>query len=292
VPTHYTAASYLLNVESGETSPLPAGLEEGFSLSGTYVFGYVPSPDGTRVIAVNECAWPRVGCAGSGRIAVGNIDGSHVRTITPPDGAKAGWAGWSPDGNRIVYEATVDITSSRQLVIEDVTTGAQNQVTHLEPFDGPWLLSPTFAPDGQSVLFMLPDSDSDRCCASDVWSVPVTGGEPTLVITDAAFPAPLSDGKTVVYLSGGGIWAARVDDPGSARLVTFPYGVLGLWASADGARLAYGRAYGRPGGLPPSDPGGVNVVDLGTGRTDYVVDRGGASWLDNDTLIVTEVRTN
>ena len=108
---------------------MPAGLAEGFSRSDTYVSGYVPSPDGTRVIAFIECASPLTSCAGGGQMAVGNIDGSDVRTITPPDFRRVREARWSPDGTKIVFSATGTVG---EVFIEDVTTGEQTQVTHLE----------------------------------------------------------------------------------------------------------------------------------------------------------------
>ncbi len=146
-----------------------------------------------------------------------------------------------------------------------MTTGAQTQITHLErgATDGAFPVAPAFTADGQTVLFMLPTPSRG---GSDVWSVPVTGGEPTLVIEDAAFPAPLPDGKTIAYVRVG-IRVVSIDDPGSARhlATTSRTGVFGLAASPDGTRLIYGR----PGGL---DPGGTNVVDVATGEMEQVLD--------------------
>jgi hypothetical protein len=92
---------------------------------------------------------------------------------------------------------------------------------------------------------------------SSVWSVPVTGGEPTLAIQDAAFPTPLPDGKTVAYVGDGGhnVSIASVDDPGSAR-VLISATAFGLMVSPDGTRLAYSRA---------DEPPGISVVDAATG---------------------------
>lgn len=49
------------------------------------------------------------------------------------------------------------------------------------------------SPDGGSVFFHLP-RDWSPADEWDVWSVPVTGGEPTLVLQEAAFPLPFPDG--------------------------------------------------------------------------------------------------
>jgi hypothetical protein len=286
VPAQWKASSFLLDIRTGQRSALPAGLVEGFSLKDTFVWSYLPSPDGTRVVASNWCGNNTCG----DRIAVGNIDGSDVRTITPPAGRRMSEISWSPDSTKIVYRSAAIGTDNDlgELFVEDVTTGAQTQITHLErgATRGAWMVAPTFSADGQTVLFMLPKSD--RCCPSDVWSVPVTGGEPTLMITDAAFPAPLPDGKTIAYLYGGlqTISVASIDDPGSARFLNPGDTIIGLGSSPDGTRLLYGL----PGGPPPEDPGGLNMVDIDTGAVETVVHGAvNAGWLDNDTLIVTEI---
>ncbi len=228
---------------------------------------FVPSPDRNTWFAFIGCKKAPAPCEGDWRMAVGNIDGSDVRTITPPGGRWASTPSWSPDGSRIVYEAQ-DGSNSAGFVVEDVMTGEQTQITHL---DGAFatILSPKFTPDGRSVLFMLPRSEGGT---RDVWSVPVTGGEPTLVISDAAFPAPLPDGKTIAYVSQGAVWIARIDDPGSARRLTDTTSFLwnpaiGLAVSPDGARLVYD-----PMG-PSRGAGGIQVVDVGAGAVETPRDR-------------------
>jgi len=263
-------STYLFDVETGERTSVPAGFVEG-----------VRSPDGTRIVAIGACRGDGTPCT---RMTIGNVDGSEMRTITPPDGWQAVRARWSPDGTTIVYEAVngSEPNAFRELFVADVKTRTSVQLTHLQR-GGP-TRSPAFTIDGQNVLFMLPRSDGSF--HSDVWSVPVSGGEPTLVIEGAAFPAPLPDGK-IAYLSDtpflrGDIWVASIDDPRSGRLLHPAWGGDDLTASPDGKRLLYWNEASILG----IDPRITTVVDAASGASEAVVDGGGAEWLDNDTIIV------
>ncbi len=292
-PPASPASGFLLDVGTGQRTPLPAGLLEGFR----NVQALVPSPDGTRVV-FNECSAGPNPCAASDRMAIGNIDGSNVRLIASPDGTNPTLARWSPDGTKIVYQdrpgGTLNVGN---LFIQDVATGTRVQITDLERS---WAylsgLMATFTRDGQRVLFQLP-RDSSRRAHVDVWSVPVTGGEPTLVIEDAAFPTPLADGNAVAYVSvapstdgpvGQGISIASLDQPGSARpLVGHAENMCCLTVSPDGTKLAYAAIDGvRFNGGPI---GGIHVIDIDTAADEKVMQGPGiAEWLDNDTLIVSQ----
>ncbi|HTN79726.1 MAG TPA: hypothetical protein VMK16_08630 [Acidimicrobiales bacterium] len=276
------ASTFLLDIPSGKWRPLPSALLRG-----------VASPDGTRVVALSPCP-----CAQGNEMSIGNIDGSDLHTLLAPDGTTIADASWSPDGTKIVYQAELDST---ELFIVDVETHFRVQLTHLgQDWRGhTWLQSPRFTADGQDVLFMLPrDTGSDD---SDVWSVPVSGGDPTLVKEHAAFPAPLPDGK-IAYVSSsgtgplGGIWTASIGVAGSARRVfadAFPTSSSGLLASPDGTKLLYERQSvvvgGTVGGEGPFQiPGRITVIDVATGATEYTLPGTvHATWQDNDTLVVT-----
>ena len=124
----------------------------------------------------------------------------------------------------------------------------------------------------------------------------MTGGDPTLVIEDAAFPTPLADSSAVAYISvapstdgpvGQGISIANIDDPGSPRqLISGTRIICCLTVSPDRSKLAYPAIDGVRfnGGLI----GGIHIVDIATGADQKVMQGPGiAQWLDNDTLIVT-----
>jgi Tol biopolymer transport system component len=145
-------------------------------------------------------------------------------------------------------------------------------------------MSPRFSPDGQSVIFHLA-RDSSSTTKFDVWSVPVTGGEPTLVLANAFFPMVLPDGEGIAVvkpsgfdLSGGRILITGEPVPGPPRtLVEANVAIAFPTISPDGSGIAY------------QDGGSIYVVDVSTGESSKVADGNydNAAWLDDDTLIVT-----
>ena len=110
-----------------------------------------------------------------------------------------------------------------------------------------------------------------------MWSVSVAGGEPTLLLENAAFPSYLPSGE-IVSLS---VWAA--DQPATSCSSAVPTVIAErfegdeIWfprASPDGTKSCYG------------DMGRIYVVEVATGEFSSVVDGNEAAWLDDDTLIV------
>jgi hypothetical protein len=273
VPEFSTAS--LINLRTGDVTSLP-----GTILGGAI---YSTSPDRTMFVYSRCCSSPNP-------VFVANVDGTGVRPITP-DGVDGFGPRWSPDGSTIVYQrrdgATLGIGN---LVVFGVGSGeipppdppTTRQITHLEPaFHGWWFMAPSFTPDGQTIIFHLPRGRQGANTRWDVWSVPVTGGEPTLVVPDASMGVYGPDGEQLLYLdSPRGIWTSSrlvvADaDGGDPRVlvegdrINFP-----RW-SPDGTRIAY------------TDVGGTYVVDVATGETSLVAEGGGAAdWFDEDTLVI------
>jgi Tol biopolymer transport system component len=272
-----TAASvpFLLDLATGEETPLPE------NLVGNNTCGYLPSPDGTRV-AYQTCGG---GVYGSPEdvSTVANIDGTDVRTLEVPEGLNAYVRAWSPDGTRVAYQLRSGGTrwDVGNLFVHDLSSGEQTQLTHLELTSAPWYqLNMSFTPDGQSVVFHLPRSSSMET-EWDVWSVPVTGGEPTLMLRNAAFPSYFPDGKHIAFVVPGtsafdGHIIAIANEQGSRRtLVEVEPGYRWPSVSPDGSRIAY------------QVDGSIYVVDVSTGGPAAVGAEGYPEWLDDDTLIVT-----
>ncbi len=250
-----------VHLPSGEITRIP-GVIDG----GTF---YPVSPDGMR-FAVSQCCDP----PGPGFVA--NVDGTGARQVTP-EGVDGFGLRWSPDGTSIVYQGRSAGTEwIGDIFIIDVSqNGRSRQITELEQFEtGTWFLSPTFSADGRSILFHLPRR-SDRG-TWDLWTVPVTGGEPTRVRRNAAFGGYSIDG-TLLYLSGlqpnflgSGLWL--LDEGGARQLVEAPEIGWPRW-SPDGTRIAYEQG------------GDVYVLDVASGRSIRVTRGGRPEWLDTDTLV-------
>jgi Tol biopolymer transport system component len=274
VPESRPAGPYFLDVDTGERSPLANSVEGAGD--------YQPSPDGTRLLFYSQ----------DGVLSIANADGSGVIALDYAADPKWDFARWSPDGTHIVYqERSVLGNEVGNLFVHELATGVRRQITHLEQTVAPWItdigledevwwwLAPSFSPDGQTVVFHLARSAGPEP-GFDVWSVPVTGGEPELLIEDAASPMYLPDGDELVYVSASagpsGDELRIADADGSTRLLAAAAGIEGPTVSPDGARVAYSDA----------ETDGVNLVDVETGEVSTLEDNGGYEWVDDHTLLI------
>ena len=265
-PTQGTAPSllYLLDLETGETTPLPETIVGG-SL-------YFTSPDRTMFV-INRC------CGPPNPISVANVDGTDLRQVTP-DGVDGFGARWSPDGASLVYQGRAAWGKEiGNIFVVDVATGETTQITDLDPASyDEWSMHPSFSADGQTIVFHMPRADDDGM-RWDLWSVPVSGGEPTLVARNAKSGVYAPDGETLAYVgrstdsSSTRLILANVDGSDPRMLVRGDQIESPRW-SPDGTRISY------------SDIDGDHIVVVATGETSLVAAGGVLDWFGNDALLI------
>ena len=257
---------FLVDLDTGARTALN-------SVDNAYDFGFQPSPDGTSRLFYQGDA-----------LSIANADGSGVIAIDVQGGLEWSGARWSPDSTRIVYqEREGSINEVGNLFVHEVATGRRTQATDLElTTAGYFWLAPSFSPDGQTVVFHLARDASDNP-GFDVWSVPVTGGDPELLVEDAVWPRYLPDGGLVYATSPGDMMGdalviAAAD--GSTRTLTEAVdGITGVTVSPNGARVAYADE-------------GVHVVEVESGEATMLEgtnDAGTWEWLDDHTLLIGRV---
>jgi hypothetical protein len=234
-------------------------------------YDFQPSPDGTRMLFYQDDA-----------LSIANADGSGVIAIDVQGGPQWRPARWSPDSTRIVYqERGGTSTEVGNLFVHEVATGQRTKITDLDLMTARYYwLAPSFSPDGQTVVFQLA-RDEGGASGFDVWSVPVTGGDPELLVEDAAWPMYLPDGDLVYVpapvgdMVGDTLVIAAAD--GSTRtLAEAVAGISGVTVSPNGARVAYGDD-------------GLYVVEVESGEATMLEganDAGTWEWVDDDTLLI------
>jgi Tol biopolymer transport system component len=275
---------YVIDLDTGVMTPLPEAIVR--SLGGRFGNQYAVSPDGSRLAYVGTGDEQ-----GDDQIFIAGIDGTRVRQVThAPNGA---WSpAWSPDGTRIAYEA-LDSGHLLGLYVLDVASGESTQITgvnvHYERAGDATLrpgqpLEPQFTPDGSSLVYTGGSFGGHPV----IWTVPVSGGESTLLIggnlRNAENGSLSPDGSLVTFIggeigrSGQHRWVANADGT-NRRLIPDVYGIpclstpTGTW-SADGSRIVC------------SEASKVIVIDIATGAATPVAYGRGAIWLDDHTLLV------
>jgi hypothetical protein len=265
----FTSSWSKVNLETGAVTRVTASK----ATSGPF---YVVSPDHKKV-AYNPC------CDWKTPAFLANVDGTDVQELTAGGLDGVGEA-WSPDGSQVVYQqrdGSGDALGG--LFLQNVATGQRTRVTNLGPKQwGWWFTFPSFSSDGKSVLYQLPkgplpNGDNRNW---NLWSVPVTGGKPTLVQRNAGWGGYSPNGRWLAYLSpvrhdfsGGGLWIARLHG-GTPRALVRGGSLLWPRWSPNGAQIAY------------VDGSYVYVADVATGSTRKVARGAQPEWLNSHTLIV------
>jgi eukaryotic-like serine/threonine-protein kinase len=197
------------------------------------------SPDGSRIGFIRS--------SGSGRriFAVPAL-GGPARKLSEVD---ARGFDWSPDGKSFVVSTQDSAAGGNRLLLLGVDTAERRTLTSpvaKPPFGDQ---QPEFSPDGATVAFTRSSSNE----VSDIYVVPVTGGEPHRLTSDNRQIGGLawtSDGRSIVFSSsrGGvrGLWRVPAEGhpaSGAAERVSIAgVNAVAIAISRNGNRLAYAES--------------------------------------------------
>jgi Tol biopolymer transport system component len=224
---------------------------------------------------------------GAKAIYVANLDGTNVRALeaTAATGCEPIAPQLSPDGSQIAYQAKDCGTSVGDVFLVDVATGKTRRLTDLGGLISQfWYMGPTFSPDGRTVFFTRPSSNTVDQSWS-LWSVSASGGKPTLVLPNAIGGRISPDGQKIVYFTFapsienaflGNMWLANANGTDAQRIASGD--VFSARWSPDATKIAYTETGG----------GGAYVVDVATGKISKVIGDANEfpAWLDDHTWII------
>ena len=141
------------------------------------------SPDGREVAFSSRRS-------GEHLLWVSRRDGSSLRTVTPMAAPEMAAGGWSPDGRRIVFDATID--GNRDVYVADAIGGRRKRLTVEPSADG----IASWSSDGRWIYFV-----SNRSDGPQIWKVAAEGGPATQVTVAGGFePQESPDGRFLYYL--------------------------------------------------------------------------------------------
>jgi dipeptidyl aminopeptidase/acylaminoacyl peptidase len=267
-------APYFLDISTNVQTPLPKELvpQSAQDLSLTY------SQDGMAVAVACE---PFQTCSGRNKLEVVRPGGRL--TVIPVPSDRIVWThAWSRDGSMLLYRLTRTTTDLGELFVYDLDRAASTQIADLGRQSVYWIdLRGEFSPDGQTVIFHRP-RDKGQASPLDVWTVPVTGGEPTLVFRDAAQPEFLPDGRRIAFVQPdstslvGRVVASAAPGDSSKPLFEVPEDIVSFHLSPDGKRALVN---------------GSRLVDIATSEvSELACAPCSGQWAGNGRLLVTPER--
>ncbi len=221
------------------------------------------SPDGQAILFISERD-------GNADVFTMNTDGSAVRNVTQ-SALDEFSADWSPDGTQIVFARADSALSpadggTTQLWVRSLTTDAETQITEIEAFNN----EPAWSSQGDRIAFV-----SDFEGTPQIYSLPPSGGEPTLMTTLAGTtsfnPAWSPNGRWLAFDSvvdgNRDIYVMRADGSEPRRLTDDPaVDMQPVW-TFDGLRLMFSSDRTGVMQIYRMDAGGRGVLRLTNSRT-------------------------
>ena len=155
----------------------------------------------------------------------------------------------SPDGKTIAW--VFNDKGSRNIYMAEAPSFTAKKITPYSGDDGMEINSLNFTPDGNSIVYVRGNGTNNRGEAANPAFLPTTTernlwiiqkqGNNLRKIGPGSYPKISPDGKTVVYLSGGQVWTALVNDSLSKpqKLFQSRGGQAQIRWSPDGNRLVF-----------------------------------------------------
>lgn len=265
-PTHA-----IVDVGSGTATPFTAPLG---------AWDFESSPDGSMI------AYGNFDEDGNEQVFVMDADGSNPRQLTHGEEpllnndltgcSPCSGLAWSPDGSMIAYQQETP-AGPPQIFTVRTSDEVSVQVTNepqgaVQP--GGW------APDGGSILYMVPNYDINHYSAM---SVDLETGRTEQIVPDASSPELSPDGSMIAFNSWTGrhirLIVANSDDSERRVIARFDDGDAFQEWSPDSTRIAFAATL-------PEHGFGTYVYDLNTGKTSFVADGTIVSWTDDDHILV------
>lgn len=163
-------------------------------ISSTYIdIGPMFSPDGKRIAFSSSRSGYR-------EIWVCDRDGSNPVQITDLKSVLSANPYWSPDGTRLVFNTIVDNQS--EVVVVRSTGGKIERITNHPAHD----IQPSWSRDGEWIYF-----SSDRLGEQTIWKTPAAGGDAVQVTEQrGTFAIESLDGRTLYFTKPEGLWSVPV----------------------------------------------------------------------------------
>jgi Tol biopolymer transport system component len=179
----------------------------------------------------------------------------HVNTPLLTNTANAEGPSWSPDGTRIAFEVYQAGRKSSQICTANVDGSDVKQLTEGQYYN--W--TPRWSPDGKQLVFETTRNDTPKTHRPggyrDIY-VMDSDGQNQINLTTNTFghhPSWSPDGKSIAYMSHGGVWVMKAD--GSVKQ-NISHGTTRdsepVW-SPDGQWIAFTRTAKNPPGPETMD---------------------------------------
>ena len=188
------------------------------------------SPDGTKIAFYSTRS-------GNPEIWVCNRDGTNAVQVTSLGGPPLGTPRWSPDGERIVFDSSLN-RGQWGIYVVAASGGRPVALTDASSFNA----IPSWSHDGKQIYFC-----SDRGGTREIWRMPAQGGEAVQVTHKGALAALESaNGEFVYYTKSDegteGLWKAAVEGGEETQVLDSVVPNRGFAVADDGIYFVTGTA--------------------------------------------------